>query len=319
MSTATVPAPVSPVLAPGAGKLRPRFEGTNIGTWIGFKHINYLVEEAVLEHLRSAGTPAGALYADSGVGFEIVDLDTRIIGALHIDDVVDFEVQPVGGAADGELTVRVKLFASRADGPAKVASSRVGVVLRRDENAAPTASVPEALQPFVVAQLGGAVSRTSVPAEADVLRQLTEGRNAYAHTWRIPYYVCHYTERLQMSGYLRVMEDVVDRFLAARGLSIREMLTTRDWIPACTRSHIRITDEALMEEDLHVVFNVTDIFKDFTYTASVECYVVRDGRLVQTANGTVTHGYAKIENRTDWGLVPFDGRVHQALRDGARR
>src|SRR5688572_27855192 len=32
--------------------LRPSFEGTNIRTWIGFKHLMYLAHEAVIDHLR---------------------------------------------------------------------------------------------------------------------------------------------------------------------------------------------------------------------------------------------------------------------------
>ena len=35
--------------------LRPRYEGANIRTWIGFKHLMYLAEEAVLEWLRIRG------------------------------------------------------------------------------------------------------------------------------------------------------------------------------------------------------------------------------------------------------------------------
>ena len=52
--------------------LRPRYEGSNISTWIGFKHINYLVEEAVLEHFRASGLPARGLYEAHGLGLDIV-------------------------------------------------------------------------------------------------------------------------------------------------------------------------------------------------------------------------------------------------------
>ena len=42
--------------------MRPRYEGANICTWIGFKHVNYLVEEAVLAHFRSRrGAGRGAV------------------------------------------------------------------------------------------------------------------------------------------------------------------------------------------------------------------------------------------------------------------
>ncbi len=69
-----------------------------------------------------------------------------------------------------------------------------------------------------------------------------------------------------------------------------------------------------MEEDLYTVYTVENVFKDFTYTSRMDCYVVRDGRLVPTATGKVTHGYALIENRRDWNLITFDERVSKALR-----
>ncbi|MBM2619527.1 thioesterase [Actinoplanes sp. LDG1-06] len=322
MSVVTVPTSVEAVLAPSRGTLRPRFEGTNIGTWIGFKHINYLVEEALVEHFRSAGAPVGALYRNCGVGFEIVHLDTRIISALHIDDLATYEVVP-SAPVDGELAVRVVLSTDRDGENSKVATSKVRVVLRDDARAKPTAELPAELRPFLVSRIGAtSPAPATIVAEgrtdADVLTQLTRGRNAYAHAWRIPYFYCHYTERLQMSGYLRVMEEVVDLFLGDRGLSIRNMLDSRDWIPACTHSRIRMVDEALMEETLYVVYTVEEIFKDFLYTSSMECYVLREDRLVPTATGVVTHGYAAIDDRTNWGLVPFDAKVHAAFRGEQR-
>ena len=48
-----------------------------------------------------------------------------------------------------------------------------------------------------------------------------------------------------------------------------------------------------MEEELYTVFTVEDVFKDLTYTARMDCYVLRGGRLVQTATGRITHGYAR--------------------------
>ena len=60
---AGAPAPL--LTAPTTTQLRPRYEGSNICTWIGFKHVNYLVEEAVLEHFRQLGA-RGARCSTSG-------------------------------------------------------------------------------------------------------------------------------------------------------------------------------------------------------------------------------------------------------------
>ena len=109
-------------------------------------------------------------------------------------------------------------------------------------------------------------------------------------------------------------EEVVDLFLADRGISIRQLLDDRRWIPVVPHSQIRMLDEVVMEEELYTIYTVEDVFKDFTYTSRMDCYVVREGELVQTATGRITHGYAVIENRRDWRLVSFDERVSRALR-----
>jgi acyl-CoA thioesterase FadM len=119
---------------------------------------------------------------------------------------------------------------------------------------------------------------------------------------------------MQMSGYLRQLEEVVDLFLADRGVSIHTLLAEQNWIPVVPHSSISMLAEAGMEEDLYTVFTVQDVFKGVTYTARMDCYVLRDGVLVPTATGSITHGYALIENRRDWSLVNFDERMLTALR-----
>jgi hypothetical protein len=109
------------------------------------------------------------------------------------------------------------------------------------------------------------------------------------------------------------MEEVVDLFLADRGLAIKGMLDERNWIPAVTWSRVRILGETLMEEDLYTVFTVRDVFKDLLYTADMDCYVIRDGRLVHTATGAITHAYGVVENGSEGRLVNFDERVQAAL------
>src|SRR5438105_2450890 len=74
-------------------QLRPRFEGCNINTWIGFKHVCYLLEEALIEAWRQAHLFPRALYEESALCFEIVSSDTRILHALHMDDLVDVEIR----------------------------------------------------------------------------------------------------------------------------------------------------------------------------------------------------------------------------------
>lgn len=311
--------------------LEPRFEGGNICTWIGFKHVNYLVEEAVLEHLRQSGYAPRRLFEEHALGFDLVAMDTRILHALHVDDTVTATVTPSAG---DEMAFRVTLQVDRDGSALKAATSSVRALLRHDATTGAAAPAPEEIAPYVVARLTEGHASTKrvpaastnldlsdgrgVPSERDeVLKQLVGGRNAFGWRWRIPYFYCHFTERLQMSGYLRLMEEVVDLFLAERGVSIKTMLDERAWIPVVPRSSVRLLDEALMEEDLYVVFDVVQIFKDVTYTATMDCYVRRGEKLVRTATGEITHGYAVIHDRRDWSLVNFDERMLTAL--GGRR
>lgn len=303
-------------------QVRPRYEGSNICTWIGFKHVNYMVEEAVLDHFRQAALPARGLYEEHGLGLDIVGIDTRILHAFHMDDLATAEVVPVTKDADGTLGFRVTVHVERDGEVLKAVTSKVRVSLRIDTYLDSAGEVPEELARFAVDRLGADVvpaPLTPFTSEDTVLGELLEGKNAYGWKWNIPYPYCHFTERLQMSGYLRLMEEGKDRFVADRGISIKTLLDERRWIPVVPRSQIRILDEAMMEEDLYTTYEVEEVFKDFTYTTRMNWYVVRDGGLLKTATGTIVHGYAVIRNRRDWSLENFDQHVLDALNGTTRQ
>jgi acyl-CoA thioesterase FadM len=291
-------------------QIRPRYEGSNICTWIGFKHVNYMVEEAVLDHLRQHGHKAGEMYERFGLCVDVTDIDTKIMSAFHIDSLATATVRPI--PADGpELRFAVEIS---LDG-VKAVTSKVSVALRLDPRGWPAEDAPAALAPHVVARLGRPVE--AIPVSGDPLDQLTAGQNAFGWAWRIPYFYCHFTERVQMSGYLRQMEEILDLFVADRGASIKTLLDEQNWIPVVPRSRITVLDEAKMEEELLTVFTVEDVFKRYTFTARMDCYVQRDGMLVPTATGRITHGWAQIENRRDWSMVRFDDRLTDALNGKA--
>ncbi|MEU8893054.1 hypothetical protein [Streptomyces sp. NPDC048442] len=304
-------------------QVRPRYEGSNICTWIGFKHVNYLIEEAVLDHFRQTGLPARALYETHGLGLDLVSIDSRILHAFHMDDVAEAEVvpwTPKGEAGAATIGFKVTIRFERGGETLKAVTAKVRVSLRIDTYLEAAGDIPAELAQYAVATLGDDLERETpavAPAEAEILASLTAGRNAYAWKWNIPYPYCHFTERIQMSGYLRLMEEGKDRFVADRGISIKTLLDDRRWIPVVPRSDIRILDEALMEEDLYTVYTVEDVFKDFTYTSRMDFYVLREGTLVKTATGSIVHGYAVIENRRDWSLVSLDQRVVDAINGKA--
>ncbi|MBG0567799.1 hypothetical protein [Actinoplanes aureus] len=320
--------------SPTTSELRPGYEGANIGTIIGFKHVNYLVEQGIIEHFRAAGAPVGRLYDEHGLGFDVLELDTRLQTALLVDDVATVEVVPDTPSDSSEFVFKVQIRVVRDGAEKKAVTSKARAVLRRDDRVTDPDPIPEELGRFVTDHIGTQalerfdtepVARSAADdittdrgtSDDPVIARLTDGRNAFGWKWRMPYFYCHFFDRVQMSGYLRQMEEVVDRFLAARGLSIKPMLDERNWIPAVTRSHVRILDETVMEEELYTVYTVESIFKDLLYTSKMDCYVLRDGQLLHTATGTITHAYGVVENGREGRLVNFDDRVRSAL-EGTR-
>lgn len=286
--------------------LRPQFEGNNISYAIGFKHINYLVETAILAHFRAAGLSAGELYRKYALGFDVVELGSRLGALLDVDDEATVTVVP-----NDDLTFKVTMTVLRDGAETKVATSKARVLLRRDTHTTATAPLPDGLEPFVVDRLGTAEPR---PVTGDPLAALTDGENAFGWKYRIPYFYCHFNERMQMSAFLRVMEEVVDLFLADRGLPIKKTLDERNWIPVVTQSTITLLDEAIMEEDLYTVYTVEDVFKELLYTSRMDCYVLRDGALVPVATGRITHGYLTERAQNDWVMASFDDYALAALK-----
>lgn len=297
--------PKSPVTAVTQ---RPRYEGSNIETWIGFKHVMYLVEEAVLQHLRNEDLPAQEGFELSGLRTDIIDSNVRIASALHIDDEVVTEVTPTDGGGDGSMTVSVLMHAQRGDRSDKILTGTVRVARRQDVDWPPLPQpVPLGMrEPTRLTEMSAPVGDVQVRP------------NAVVWKWRIPYFYCHFNKFMQHSGYLRVMEEVVDLFLAHRGVSIRRMLQEDALIPVVPRARLQIIEDAFMEEELITVFTVTDIFKDLTYTAEVECFVDRGGEMTRVASGEITHGYAEIHGPGQWHVVPFGDRLAAGIA-GAER
>ncbi|MFF0150270.1 thioesterase [Micromonospora sp. NPDC005203] len=317
--TTTLPA-TADLLSVSETLVRPRYEGSNICSWIGFKHVNYLVEEAVLDYFRQSGLPSRKLYEQHALGLDLVVLNTRIAHAFHLDDLARATVtfKDVSG---GEMVLAVTIEVDRESGPVRAVTSTVRVQLRVAAGSGPAGPPPSAISDLVTDHItrdaGPVDARRALPL---TVAELAAEGNAVVWRSRIPYFYCHFTERLQMSGYLRLMEEAVDVFLAERGASIKTLLDEQNWIPVVPHSNVTILDEALMEETIYTLFTVEQVFKRATYTARLDWFVERDGRLVRTATGQITHGYAVILDRSDWTLVDFDDRLYHAVsRPSGRR
>lgn len=297
---------------------RPRYEGANIRTWVGFKHFMYLVEEGVLTWFRERGLSAGHLYHECGYGLEIVDSSVQLPAVLDVDDDVDIEVTRV---RDGRFTLRLSVNRDGTD--VGVCKAKVGVALVRETDAPGCAALPEEVAACAVdaaASVAGNEARRhdlDLPAGIDAAAFLAPaGSGVFVWPWTARYFVCHYSDRVQHSAYVRALEEVVDRFLADRGISVGRMLTERGWIPVVSRARIHLLADAHMEETVYTTFTVTDVLKAISYEARMDCYVQRGQTLVHVATANILHGYAASRGEGAGSLATFDDETIDALTGG---
>ena len=301
---------------------RPAYEGANIRTWIGFKHFMYLVEQAVLQWLRDQGTSARTLYLEHGLGVEIVDCSMQLPAVLELDDEVRAQVSIDRG---GRLAVQLSV--NRGGAEVTVLRGKVTLALVRERTAPANRPAPDALAGFEVADLAEA----STVARAERLRlpdrlRLADGESVesvfgndprtFVWSWRAPYFYCHFSDRVQHSGFVRALEEVVDRFLADRGISVGRLLAERSWIPVVSRARVQLVEAAHMEETIHTVFTVVDILRGVMFDARMSCYVQRGAELVPVATAQILHGYAIAAGDGAGGLAELDGEVSRALTGG---
>ncbi len=293
---------------------RPGYEGANIRTWIGFKHFMYLVEQAVLQWLIDKGTGARELYLDHGLGAEIVDCSVQLPAVLEIDDAVRAQV-----TGDGTTpSLGVQLSVTRDGSEVTVLRGKVKLALVRERTADAHRSAPEALAALEAASTVAEPQHLRIPAGASVESVLTAGSSAFLWSWRAPYFYCHFSDRVQHSGFVRALEEVVDRFLADRGLSVGRMLNERSWIPVVSRARVRLIAAAHMEETVHTVFTVTDVLRGVMFDGRMDCYVQRGDELVPVATAKILHGYAIAAGEGAGGLAELDAEVVAALTRSAR-
>lgn len=279
---------------------RPRYEGANIRSWIGFKHFMYLLEEAVLDWFRKNAAGARQLYCEHGLGLEIIDSSVQLPRVLELDDEVQAEVVAV---SRGRFAAA---FHVRRDGrDVLVLRGKVTVALVREVDppqARPLAALPQAhLAPEPVDQIAAADPTWLGPA------------HGWVWSWRAPYFYCHFSDRVQHSGYIRALEEVVDRFLAERGLSVAQQLRERGWIPVVSRARVRMLAAAHMEEVVHTTFVVDDILRGTLFDGRMDCYVERAGGVVHTATARILHGYAISRGPEAGSMATLDAAVITAL------
>jgi len=302
---------IGSTLAPTVLLTRPAFEGANIRTWIGFKHFMYLVEEAARHWLRERGFGARTLFHEYGLGVDVLECSVQLPAVLEIDDEVRAEV--VAGA---DRRLKVVLTVPRDGRDVVVLRGTVTLALVREPGPGGLRSAPADLARFEAAGRSdgsGPPAQRLEPPMTVRAALAPPGSPAFLLSWRAPYYYCHYSDRVQHSGFVRGLETLVDEFLNHRGISVGRLLAERSWIPVVSRARVRLLGPAHMDETIHSVLTVGDIMRDVMFEARMDCYVQRGAELVPVATGSILHGYAISRGDRAGELASLDGAVLAAL------
>jgi acyl-CoA thioesterase FadM len=266
----------------------------------------YLAEEAVLDWFRSQHLGPAKLFHEYGLALSIVDSSVQLPAVLDLDDIVDAEV------TGGPDRFGVRLRARRPGNPTVLRGKMtVALVPTTPADTPLPASLASAIGDLASAGLPGRTDLDNATG-ADPERLLADS-GAFVWSWRVPYYYCQYSTHIQHGGYVRAVEEAVDRFLADRGLSVRTMLERRGWIPVVSRARVTQFVAADMEETVHTAFRVTEVVRGTGFDATVDCYVSRGGTLVHTATAKILHGYAISRGPQAGRLAELDAATVAAL------
>lgn len=305
---------------------RPRYESSNISTFIGFKNFMLLAEDAVMHHFREQGHGPQRLLERHGLSLTLTSSSLRLTGTMHSDDLVTGTVTALAGKDEPAALFDVRLTTRRGQDEVKLANGRVRVQLVAEKEAADADPVPPELAGLVVTEVSDgrseqppdAMGRPVAPDEVAAVLAERSG-NAFLWEWKIPYFACHASTRIEHSAYVKLLEEAVDRYLERAGLPITGLLAQRDWIPVVSRARVDLHADAAMGETLLITFTVEDVLKDTVFTARMECHVVRGDRLVRVATATIMHGYVLTRGPEAFSdLVVLDAPTQTALLEGAR-
>lgn len=293
--------------------LRPRYEGTNIGTWIGFKHLMYLAEEGLLAFFREQGFGPRRLFHEFGLGLEIVDASVQLPALLEIDDEVVAETRLLAPGR-GSTRLRVEHGAT----PRVVLNGKLGFTLAANAQASgrPWPAELGALAPLDGAPQDGRLA--DVPLRSGDARAglMAACPAAFYWCWKARYFHCHVSERVQYSAYVRALEEVVERFLEDRGLAVGRLLVERGLIPVVSRARVRMLRPVAMEALVHTTFVVDDVLMDKAYDGRMDCYVQHGGVLQHVASARILHGYAHSAGPEAGRLAALDAATLRALTGG---
>lgn len=284
--------------------LPPRYESATIGTWAGFSQIMALSEEAVIHWFRERNYGPALLYRDYGMRLSLTDSSVLFRNPLGTGEEVSAQITQVGPRYRD-----VRLWTQRDGIRHDVLQGRLTVGLVRDRAA--DAELPPDLAELAVGQIAGLGTAVRSHDPAYELEGLASAAAAgipagFPRAWRIPYSACHSSGWMSFAAYFRVIEALVDDFMADRGLRMSNLLAERGWVPAFARARVRLLGDAGVDETLHAVYSVARAVGTGLFDGRIECYVRRGDRAVPTATAIVLHGYVLADGPAAGQVAELD-------------
>jgi hypothetical protein len=199
-----------------------------------------------------------------------------------------------------------------------VANGKLSVALVAHAQAPPRALPGElaVLAPCLTPDAGSEARDIPLPDDAPDAVARAFDAHVFQWSWQARYFHCHGSEHVQHSAYVRALEELVARFLEARGLAVGQVLAERQLIPVVSRFRVRVLRPVSMEETLHSTFVVDDVLMDKAYDGRMDCYVQRAGVLRHVASARILHGYAHSAGPEAGRLASLDAETLRALTRG---
>lgn len=272
--------------------LAPRYESANVALRLSVRGLTSLVEEAVINWFRVRGFSPSTLYSTYGLEFSTIDCSSLFFGSVTVDDDVVASAEPVG-----PRYFNVKLTVRRGDRQTVVARSRVTVVMLRRPGW--SVELPEELLGMAIDKIDRirtAVESHDPEFEArDLDERITNDTLGWHRSWRVALGDCHYSGRMQYTGYVRILEQLGELFLADKGLPVSELIA-QGQTTVMPRVRVRILADAEAGDLMHTTYEIHQVVGGKLLDCRFDCHVERGERRIPVATGILLKGFASLDD-----------------------
>ncbi|MGW2188055.1 alpha/beta fold hydrolase [Streptomyces sp. NPDC001719] len=295
--------------------LSPRWGDVNFATTVGYRGVSALGEEAVGRWFRARDLGPQRLYESHGLAVRVVRSSVQPTQFTGMDDELEARVEV---RRPGEFAVR--LTAQRDGKAVPVMTGRYDVVLTRCGDRASSAPPDDLLPPVSGNALpprgmfGGEGLRLPIETTPDdALAVAYPAATRWPH--RIAFQQCCYSRWLQHDACLTLLEESDSRFRFERNIPYARSAAREGQAPVVTTVRCALTAPAFVDEPLYICYQPTAVFQAKGYDARMDCFVERDGFLVDAVRARLSFACAEFRDERPLGLCDFNATQLKAVRD----